>query len=257
MTAKLYAMVQSHPALAARLALEQAGVDHQVRNILPGLHGPAVRAAGFPRSTVPALRIDGRRVQGSLAIARELDRLAPDAGLFPHDPEARRAVEAAERWGHDELQPLARRVFVWGQAHTSAVRTWMVREVMRLPAPSALGAAFRPTMTFLARHVYGATDDAVRADLARLPGLLAHADGLLETGTIGREPRTAADFQILTSLRLLLAHADLRPLVERRRCGRAALALIPDYPSGPEALPPIPSALPDEWLERGPAAPAG
>lgn len=247
--ATLYGMAQSHPSLAARLMLERAGVEHDVQYILPGLHGIAVRAAGFPRWTVPALRLGELRVQGTLAISRELDRLAPDAGLFPRDGQARPAVEAAERWGHDELQPLGRRVFTWCQVHSNAVRAWLVREVMHLPAASALGNASRPAMIFFARRVYGAGDATVRADLARLPRLLDHADRLLEKGTIGGSPPNAADFQILTSLRLLLAHADLRPLVEHWRCGQAALELLPDYPRrGPEALPPIPSALPAEWL---------
>ncbi len=105
-TAHLYGMKHSHPVLAARLALELTGIPFQVHDLLPGLHGLIVRSKGFPVWTVPALWIGGRRVQGTLAIARELHRLAPHAGLFPGDPERRRVVEQAERFGHDELQPI-------------------------------------------------------------------------------------------------------------------------------------------------------
>ena len=248
--AKLYGIAHSHPVVAARQMLERTGLEHHAWNTLPGLHAPVVRAAGFPRWTVPALRIDGRRVQGTLEIARELHSLAPDAGLFPRDAEARRAVEQAERFGHDELQPLARRVFRWAGVRSNAVRAWMVREVMHLPAAAALGMAFTPVMVLFARRISGADDANVRADLARLPELLDHADRLLDAGTIGATPPNAADFQILTSIRLLAAHADLRPLVERWRCGQAALQLLPDYPRpGPDALPPVPAALPPEWLQ--------
>lgn len=249
MEAKLYGLVHSHPVLCARLALERCGVDVDVVDILPGLHPPVVRAAGFSGWTVPALRIDGRRLQGTLAISRELDRRFPDAGLFPRDVDARRAVEEAERWGHDELQVVARRVFRWAGVRSNAVRAWMVAEVMGWPAPAAFGVVFKPVMVLFARPLAGADDATVRADLARLPGLLDHVDALLEAGTLGGTPPNAADLQIFSSLRLLLAHSDLRPRLEHRRCARAALALLPDFPrSGPEALPPIPAALPEAWL---------
>jgi glutathione S-transferase len=249
MTAKLYGMVHSHAVLAARLMLERCDVEYEARDIMPGLHAPVVRAAGFPRWTVPALLIDGRRLQGTLTISRELDRLYPAAGLFPDDIDAQRAVEEAERWGHDELQELARRVFRWAGAHSNAVRSWMAREVVGLPAPAAFGMAFTPVMVLYSRRVSGADDATVRADLARLPGLLDRADSMLEAGTIGAASPNAADLQIFSALRLLLAHADLRPSLEQWRCAQAALALLPDYPrSGPGALSPVPAALPAAWL---------
>ena len=198
MTAKPYGMVHSHAVLTARLMLERCDVEYEARDIMPGLHAPVVRAAGFPRWTVPALLIDGRRLQGTLTISRELDRLCPAAGLFPRGVDARRAVEAAERWGHDELQELARRVFRWAGAHSNAVRSWMAREVVGLPAPAAFGMAFMPVMVFYSRRVSGADDATVRADLARLPGLLDRADTMLEAGTIGAAPpkrRRPADLQ--------------------------------------------------------------
>jgi glutathione S-transferase len=255
--AKLYGMVHSHPVLTARLMLERCGVEVHAVDIVPGLHPPVVRVAGFRGWTVPAVLIDGRHVQGTLAISRELDRRFPEAGLFPRDGDAREAVQAAERWGHDELQPLARRVFRWAGAHSNAVRAWMAREVVGLPAPQAFGMAFAPAMAFYARRVSGADDATVRADLARLPELLDHADGLLEDGTIGGSPPNAADLQIASSLRLLLAHADLRPRLEAWRSAQATLALLPGFPRpGPGALPPVPAALPVAWLpDRAPATP--
>ena len=44
MTAKLYAMAHSHPAIAVRLMLEHKGIDAEVWNILPGLHPIAEQA---------------------------------------------------------------------------------------------------------------------------------------------------------------------------------------------------------------------
>lgn len=242
-------MKHSHPVLAARMALELTEIPFRAHDLLPGLHGVIVRAKGFERWTVPALEIDDRKVQGTLAIARELDRLAPDAGLFPRDPGKRRAVEAAERFGHDELQPVARRVFRWAGMHDNAIRAWMARHVVGMPLPWAAGYAFEPVMIVFGRFISKASDEQVRADLARVPELLRRTDALLGAGTIGGAAPNAADLQILTSIRLLLAHEDLRPMIATRPCGEAALRLIPDFPrSGPDALPPIPAALPSEWL---------
>jgi glutathione S-transferase len=246
---QLYGMKHSHPVLAARMALELTGVEFQAHDLLPGLHGIIVRAKGFPGWTVPALRLDGRRLQGTLAIARELDRLEPGAGLFPGDPEHRRMVEQAERFGHDELQPLARRVFRWAGIRDNAIREWMARYVVRVPAPALAGYAFKPVMILYGRYISKASDAQVHEDLMRLPELLDHADALVGEGVVGGAAPNAADLQILSSIRLLLAHEDLRPAIAVRPCGQAALRLIPDYPrSGPDALPPIPAALPPEWL---------
>lgn len=247
--ARLYGLKHSHPVLASRMALELAGVRFEAHDLFPGLHGLIVRAKGFPRWTVPALVLDGRKLQGTLAIAHELDRRAPAAGLFPLDPVQRETVEQAERFGHDELQPVARRVFRWAGARNNAIRAWMARYVIGFPMPRLAGLVFKPVMMFFARVVSKASDRQVREDLDRLPELLDHADALLEQGTIGGVAPNAADLQILTSVRLLIGHQDLRSAIAPRPCGQAALRLIPDYPrSGPDALPPIPRALPPRWL---------
>ena len=77
-TAKLYSLSLSHPGHAARLMLERKGIEHRVVDLLPGLHPPIVRAAGFRGGTVPALKLDGRRIQGSLRISRALEQARPD-----------------------------------------------------------------------------------------------------------------------------------------------------------------------------------
>ena len=64
---------------------------------------------GFQTMTVPALKVDGQRVQGSREISRAFDQIMPQPPLFPADPESRRAVDLAERCG-EELQDLARRL---------------------------------------------------------------------------------------------------------------------------------------------------
>ena len=83
--------------LAAELMLRQKGVDYRRVDLVAVLHRGVLRVLGFPGITVPALRIDGRRVQGTRAIAEALDELRPGAPLVP-DP----AVVEAEAWADDD-----------------------------------------------------------------------------------------------------------------------------------------------------------
>jgi glutathione S-transferase len=241
--ATLYAVYTSHPAHAARLMLEHKGIEHRVVDLVPGTHAAAVRALGFRKGTVPALRLDGRRVQGTCAIARALDDAQPDPPLFPADPRRRRRVEDAERWGDDVLQRVPRRIGNWVFAHRSAMRTRLAREA-GLPAPGLLGPVNWPVTWYFARKAGAGDADRVRETVAALPGLFDHIDDLLDEGTIGGEQRNAADFQIWTSVRLLLTFGDLAPALEHRRAARFATDLMPDYPTG------IPAGfVPQEWLE--------
>jgi glutathione S-transferase len=221
--------------------LEHKGVEHKVVDVLPGFQAVVVRALGFPGITVPALRIDGRRVQGSRKISRFLDELVPSPPLFPLDPAARSAVEEAERWGDETLQPIPRRIFRWGAAHNQHVRRWVAEDVAGLPLPGVLAWSNVPVARKLA-SMADARDDAIRGDIAALPDLLAHADSLIAAGTIGGSSLNAADFQIGTSVRALLGFPDLRSLVEGRPIADLARRVLPRYPE------PIPRFLPPVWL---------
>src|SRR5436305_12683139 len=98
-------MALSHPSQAARKMLDLKQVDYQIVNVLPLNQRMHLRLVGFRGGTVPALKLDGRRVQGSRQIAQALDELWPDPPLFPIDPELRSRVIEAERWGEEVLQP--------------------------------------------------------------------------------------------------------------------------------------------------------
>jgi glutathione S-transferase len=77
----------------------------------------------------------------------------------------------------------------------------------------------------------------VRQDIARLPELLDHVDALIADGTIGTSEPNAADFQILASVGVLRAFADLGGEVRGRPCEAAARRLFPDWPAIPSGLP--------------------
>ena len=112
MRATLFGLPASHPTLAGQLMLEHKGVDYRRIDFPAGTQRLLLGPLGFPRRTVPAIRLDGARLQGTTEIALALDALLPERPLFPADPERRRAVVEADAWGNEVLQPVPRRL-VW------------------------------------------------------------------------------------------------------------------------------------------------
>jgi glutathione S-transferase len=220
--------------------LERKGIEHEVVELLPGMHPVQVRLAGFRGGTVPALRIDGRRIQGSREISHALDEIEPEPALFPSDPARRRAVEAAEAWGERSLQPVPRRIFRWSLARNSRLRSGVAHS-LGLPAPDVMAKTQAPIARYFARKS-GATDELVRSNLEALPGMLDHVDGLIADGTIGDDEVNAADLQIGTSVRVLLSFEDVRPMVEGRPAEELAMRVLPEYPGR------LPAVMPPEWL---------
>ena len=237
MATRLYVIPISNPSGAGAAMMRHKRIPHRLVSVMPGLHPFLVRFAGFNRPTVPALEIDGRKVQGSREIARFLDELAPDPPLFPADPDARAAVEEAERWGERVLQPVPRRLFRYLMQTSEEARLWVGGDVIGLPGGRVLQFAFLPVIGQLAR-ISHADEATVRATVRDLPALLDHVDALMSDGTIGGSEPNAADFQILASVRVLLEFEDLRHLLEGRACAPAARLLYPDWEG------PIPSGLP-------------
>jgi glutathione S-transferase len=229
MATRLYSIPGSHPSTAGRLMLERKGVPYKRTDLVSPLHRPVLRALGFPGITVPALKHDGQRIQGTRPIARFLDELRPDPPLFPADPEKRRAVEEAERWGDEELQPPPRRLAWWAlKRDKSGVGEYLSEA--RLGLPTSVLAATAGPLIRLAARANKVTDESARADLAALPGLLDHVDALIAEGTIGGPEPNAADFQIAPSVRLLMTLDDLRPAIEARPAGELALRVVPHFP---------------------------
>lgn len=239
MEARLYTIKLSHPGHAARLMLEHKRIEHRVTTFPAGLHPLLVRLAGFRGYTVPVLKLDGQRIEKSLVIARELDRLKPDPGLYPADASARARVEEAERWGEAELQPLPRRMFRWALTQQREAREWTAR-FEGMPAPGLQARTNAPLVRRFADAV-GATGERVRQDLAELPAKLDRADELVANGTLSLEQPNAATFQIGTSIRALSLFPQLEPLLAGRPCGDIAHSVLPEYPQAP-------AELPSEWL---------
>jgi glutathione S-transferase len=229
MGTRLYSIPGSHPSTSGRLMLEHKGVDYRRTDLVSPLHRPLLRAFGFPGITVPALKHDGERVQGTRPIARFLDELRPDPPLFPADPDARRAVEEAERWGDEVLQAPVRRLTWWAMKRDKSGVGEFLSEA-RLGLPTSVLAATAGPLIRLAARANKVTEESSRADLAALPGLLDHVDALIAEGTIGGSQLNAADFQIAPSIRLLMCFEELRPAIEARPAGEHALRVVPHFP---------------------------
>ena len=241
MAVKLYVIPSSHPSKAAELMLEHKGIPFKRVDLVTAMHKPSLKLLGFSGTTVPAMKADGRKVQGSREISRTLDEIKPDPPLVPSD-----VVREAERWGEEELQGIPRRLAWWTLIHLSGKqRTEAARlslEGYRVGLP--IGVASRTVLPIakVATRYNHATDDAVRADLAAVPDRIDKVDALLSEGVIGGEQLNAADFQIATSVRLLLAYEDLKPYIEGRPAADHARRVVPDYNAA------FPKVFPSEWL---------
>ncbi|HEX4718162.1 MAG TPA: hypothetical protein VH300_06515 [Thermoleophilaceae bacterium] len=103
---------------------------------------------------------------------------------------------------------------------------------------------------WMEQKIHKADADACRADVARVPELIDHVDGLIADGVIGDAEPNAADFQIAPSVRLLMALDQLRPLIDGRPAADLALKVVADFRGR------VPAGLPDDWLPKQPAASA-
>jgi glutathione S-transferase len=241
MGATIFVIPGSHPSMAGRLMLERKGIDYKRVDLLPVIHRGALKAMGFPGMTVPAVRLDGQRLQGTRTISRALDALEPEPRLFPRDPKAREAVEQAEAWGDEVYQPAARRL-AWSALKRDRSTIGTLLEGARLGIPNSVAVATAGPVVAAAAYFNRATDDAARLDLARLPGWVDRVDGWIDDGTLGADQPNAADYQIAATTRLLMCLDDLRPALEARPVGGHAVQVAPEFPGR------VPGVFPADWL---------
>lgn len=226
MKLRLYVVHGSHPCAAVEKALELKGLDHSVWEWPPPLHAPMQRLLTGTR-TVPSLRIDGAMVSGSRPIMHRLDDLVPEPRLYPEDPEQRRRVEEADRWGDVVFQPIGRELIWAGAAHRpEALVSYGEHSRLRLP-PAAIRLN-APLIVWVQKRLNRTDDQVAQQRLAELPAHLERIDSWLADGTLqgGGHPN-AADLQILSTIRLLSTMADVRPLLQNRASTAAAEMLWP------------------------------
>lgn len=241
MATRLYVIPGSHPSYAAALMLEYKDIAFKRTDLMPVVSKGVLRMVGFPGNTVPALKIDGDRVQGSRQIARELERLRPEPPLFPADPAQRAKVEEAEALGDEELQHPIRQLLWWGFKQDRApLKSYS--EGAKLGVPIDLAVKTGGPLVALSARFNEASDENARAAAARLPGLLDRVDAWIADGTLNGAQPNAADFQIAPSIALAMTLDDLKPLIENRPAAELARRFLPNYPGH---MPPV---LPAAWL---------
>jgi glutathione S-transferase len=238
---KLYMFPGSNAVHTARLMLEHKQLDYKTVKLMAGPHAFILLGKGFPTMAVPALKAGDVRVQGTRWIARALDELVPERPLFPADPELRKAVEDAERWG-EGLQNATRRIFYCAARRDHDAFT-SVMTAERGPVKRVMVRASRPIVLRLATGVHRATDDHAREDLELLPERLDQIDAWIADGLLDGPELNAADFQIAANVAAMLLADDLRPFIEGRPAAALARRVAPGYAGH------INACLPNEWLE--------
>jgi glutathione S-transferase len=239
--ARLYAIPASHPSFAAQLMLERKGIEYSRVDLPQWFHRGLLRVLRFRARTVPALVLDGRRVQTTLRIARVLDEVQPSPRLVPTDPDDRVRVEKLERWVDADVQQYCRRLVYWAlPRHPEAVGSYL--EGSKLILPMFMVKPLAPPIIRILRRDHRATDDAVRADLSALPAILDRLDQAVADGVIGGAEPNVADLQVACSLALLMTHDDLREYIAARPSGKLAKRLAAGYPGR------MPAAFPAAWL---------
>jgi glutathione S-transferase len=251
---RLYVIPGSHACRSAMLMLEHKRIAYRLVELPTGPHPLLVRVLGFPghrtpirdvdghtprklamldrMGTVPALRFGSERVQTNLQIARFLERVQAEPALFPADPERRRAVEQAERWGDETLQMAARRITIMGaqrgldelheRGGAGRLGPLLVRsDTLRAPVNAASARMFQAD----ARAEGGA--------LEQLPAMLDQIDAWIADGVLDGPQLNAADFMIAPSIALLAYRVDLREQIEARPAGALVERVLPQPASRP------------------------
>jgi glutathione S-transferase len=249
--AKLYVIPGSHACRTAMLMLERKGVPYRTVELLTGMHGMGARLHGFPghrkpirnvegkvgpmlglmdrMGTVPALAIDGRKVQTNREIARYLEESRPDPSLYPADPELRKAVEEATEWGDEQLQMAARRVVLAGGDGGGLDALHMHGGEGRLGALLSHNDTMRKLVNgSAARLVFGAPGGKRDELRATIEPMLDHVDGLIAGGVLNGEEPNVADFTIAPSLALLTYRLDMRDELAERPLHALIERLLPE-----------------------------
>jgi glutathione S-transferase len=224
--AKLYGLRGSAPSASAELMLLHKGIYFRRVNLMPVLHRRWLPARGFPGRTVPALIVNGRRVQTNRAIARALDELVPEPALFPPDPDLRVDVGEAERFGDEVLQPATRRMILWSwNRDPDSIRFHPTNGRLMVPRNAWLRRRVMPR----AFDLWGITDEVAHADFEALPVMLDKIDGYVVDGVLNGGRLNAADFQIAPLIGVLIGIGDLGAEIGGRPSAALATRILPRW----------------------------
>lgn len=239
---QLHVINGSHPCATVLRALELKGIDVRIRESLPPLHTVAMRIR-FRQRRVPVLVLGetGEVIAGSRPIMRKLDELAPEPALYPA---GNVAVEQADAWGEEVLQPAAR-ILLWLAIKHSPKSLASFQGGSHLPSlPRPLVRLSAPLIVAGEERLNGITPEAQQAALGLIPELGATLKAFDEAGAFGEGTPTAADLQIGSSLQLIRALDDLRHVNDGHRVLKKVARWLPASPGRVPA-----GAIPQEMLD--------
>jgi glutathione S-transferase len=217
----LHVVPFSHPCLAVSAALDRLGQEYETVTLETGRQGDEVeKVYGEGRRTVPGLLVDDEPAHGTSTIFARLDELHPDAGFYP--PASADEIREAEVGIAEELQTSAR-VLVFGAMHFRPESMGTFAGVDQLD-PGGVDFAIK-TMHGAWRYL-DITAQRIHDTLQALPAQLDTVDALLDSGALDGENPTAADFQLGSSLHLLVQIGDVRSLVEERPAWKVVSTLF-------------------------------
>jgi glutathione S-transferase len=232
------------------LMLERKRVAYRTVELPTGAHPWLVRALGFaghrtpirsvegstPRmlalldrgGTVPALRIDGQRVQTNGEIAKYLDRTRPRPPLLPDDDDELAAqVREAQLWGDEVLQMAARRLVLAASSRGLLALRGGGGEGP-LGALLASSARVRAISSRSARVVFRADRAGEAKLLEELPDMLDRVDAWIAAGVLDGAQPNVADFTIAPSLALLSYREDARAQILARPAASLVARFVPE-----------------------------
>jgi glutathione S-transferase len=202
------------------------GIQYRRVNLIPMQHRKRLPAKGFAGGTVPALVLNGHRVQTNRAIARALDEVVPEPPLFPQEPALRSAVEEAESFADEVLQPATRRMILWSMTRDpDSVRPHPANGRLLVPRSAWLRRRLMPR----AFEAWGITDEVVQRDFGALPLMLDKLDGYVGEGVLDAPQLNAADFQVAPLIGALSGIGDLGDEVGRRPIAALAGRVLPRW----------------------------
>jgi glutathione S-transferase len=234
MRAKLIGVPGSHPVISAELMLRHKGVEF-TRTDLPNMtHKVMLPLLRYRGSTVPVMRIEGKRVSGTMKIARALEALVPEPPMLIAD-------QGEEAWADSVLQDGVRQLARYAIGEDEEAMASFLHEPL-LGIPPGLVKRAVPVLRPVVSRQMRPKKGTAQACLQALPGQLDRVDALLAQGVIGGAQPNVVDFQVAPSVRLMLTFDQLRDHVDTRPAGAHARRFVPDYPGR------FREVFPDAWL---------
>jgi len=215
---ELWQFAFSHFNEKARWSLDYKKLPHRRRTFLPGMQvAPVMKLTG--QTSVPVLLVDGKGVFDSTRIIETLERLSPEARLYPTNAAERDRALELENFFDEELGPYDRQLLFY----------------LVLPYPGFVVDCFGADSGLAARTAYRAAMPAVSIGMRRMMKIDAKHAEIAKSKTLAAFDRLESELgqsEYLVgetfSVADLTAAALLSPIVLPREFPYLPKAEIPE-----------------------------